>query len=186
MPPIGGRLTTEGGRVTLRFEEGAFTGDATVTIEPIPCGTWGAPPQGFRIGDSCFRITAMVDGELVTDLLAKVTICVRYSAADKAAANGNPPRLTLAYYDQTNNQWQIQSSEVHTSAGTICTTTNRLGDWSVLARIVVSGLVWWHYLLLVGVGALVVFLSHTPRKQPPETKPLEEPEPEEVTGPDET
>ncbi len=138
------------------------------------------------MGDSCFHITAMVDGELVTDLRANVTIYVKYSAADKAAADGNPPRLTLAYYDKTADQWQIQPTEVYVTAGTIYTTTNHLGDWSVLARVVSGGLAWWHYLLLVGVGALVVVLSHTPRKQPSETNPLDETEPEEVPAPDKT
>lgn len=176
VPSTGGRLTTDSGTVTARFQEGAFSGDAEVVIEPISCSTCTAPPRGFRMGGTCFRILAFVDGQPVTELGADVTICVKYSAADRAAADGNPPRLKLAYLDEAASQLQIMPTQVHTTGGTVCTTTKHLGVWAVVARVVNGGLLWWHYTLLVGVGALVVWLSHTPRREPESPLPEDAPD----------
>ena len=128
------------------------------------------------MGDTCFRILAVVDGQPVTDLAADATICVKYSAGDKAAADGNPPRLKLAYLDETAGQLRIQPTQVHTTGGTVCATTKQLGVWAVVARVVTGGLLWWHYTLLVGVGALVVWLSHTPRREPELPSPEDAPD----------
>lgn len=146
-------MTTVDDTVILDFPAGAFTDDAEVTIEPIPCG---AAPKGFRMGNTCFGVVATVDGEVVTELGTDMTICVEYTPDDLTAADGNPAHLTLAYYDETAGEWQILPKIVGTTDGTVCATTSHLSDWAVLAQIA-GGLLLWHY-LLIGLGALVVLV----------------------------
>ena len=159
--PQGGIIATTDGRVTLSFGEGAFTADAVVTIEPVPCG---AAPEGFRMGDTCFRIHATVDGQSVSVLGADMTICVQHSDADLAVAEGNPDLLRLAYYDASAGDWVVLDSTV--DDGTICATTDHLSDWAVVAQvveIVAPGLQWWHILLIalggVAIIGLIVWLT---------------------------
>ena len=104
------------------------------------------------MGNTCFSVVATVDGEVVTELGADMTICVEYTPDDLAAANGNPAHLRLAYYDETAGEWQILPKIVDTTDGTVCAITSHLSDWAVLAQIA-GGLLWWHY-LLIGLGAL--------------------------------
>lgn len=149
----GGTVSTTDGRVTLQFAQGAFTADALVTIEPIECG---AAPEGFCIGDTCFRVQATVDGESVSVLGAAMAICVEYSDADLAVAGGDPDLLSLAYYDATNGEYVVLDSTV--DDGTICATTNHLSDWAVVAEVVEvvpAGLQWW-YILLIVLGGLAI------------------------------
>ena len=173
-------MSTEDGRVTLDFEEGAFDDDADVEIEPVDCG---AAPKGFHMGDTCFSITAMVDGEEVTELGDDVTICIEYSDADVAAAGGDPALLTIAYYDEDSGEWDILPTTVDTDAGLACATTNHLSEWAVLAEEEEeAGWQWWYTLLIVvgalGVAAVVVVLFLRGEKRPPRRhKPEEMPEP---------
>lgn len=138
-------MTTEDGRVSLHFPVGAFTDDAEVTIEPISCG---APPQGYRMADTCFGIIAIVNGETVSELGADMTICIEYSD------DGDPALLSLAYYDESVGEWQVVPTEFDTTAGMVCSTVSHLSDWALLVE-AAGGLQWWHY-LLIGLG--VVFI----------------------------
>ena len=174
-------MSTGDGRVTLDFEEGAFDDDADVEIEPVDCGT---APEGFRMGDTCFSITATVDGEEVTELGDDVTICIEYSSADLDAAGGDPELITIAYFDEDSGEWEVLPTTVDTDAGIACATTNHLSEWAVLAEEEeeAGGLLWWHTLLIVvgalGVAALVVVLFlRGEKRQPRRHKPEEMPEP---------
>lgn len=151
----GGSVATVDGTVTISFPPGALTNSAKVTIEPASCF---APPRGFRMGDTCFTITATVDSEPVTQLDVDVEICVEYSDDDLAAAGGGPMGLILAYYDETAGDWVILPTSVDTTSGTVCVTTNHLSDWAVLGEVVASGLPWWLWLIVAlgVVGILVV------------------------------
>lgn len=154
--PQGGAITTTDGRVTLTFAEGAFTADAAVTIEPVPCGT---APEGFRMGDTCFTVQATVDGQSVSLLGANMTICVEYSDADLDTAEGDSELLRIAYYDAAGGEWVVLDSTVDN--GTICATTDHLSDWAVVAEIVevvTPGLQWWHILLIVLAGVAAIGL----------------------------
>ncbi len=172
-------MSTEDGRVTLDFEDGAFDDDADVEIEPVDCG---AAPQGFHMGDTCFRITATVDGEEVTELGADVTICIEYSDADVVAAGGDPALLTIAYFNEDSGEWEVLPTTVDTDAGIVCATTNHISDWAVFGEEVAAGWQWW-YNLLIGLGvvaivAVVVVLFIRGGERPPRRhKPEEMPEP---------
>ena len=161
VPPGGGTVSTDDGRVTLDFEDGAFDDDADVEIEPVDCD---AAPEGFRMGDTCFRITATVDGEEVTELGADVTVCIEYSSADLAAAGGDPTLLTIAYYNEDTDEWEDLPTTVDTDAGIACATTSHLSEWALLAeeQEEEAGWQWWYTLLIVvgiiGIAAVVVAL----------------------------
>ena len=155
MPPGGGTVTTEDGRGSFEFHDGAFSGEAHIVIERVPCGS---APQGFQMGDTCFRVRAMVNGQEVSELGADVTICIKYSSADLAAAGGEPTDLRLSYYDEETDEWQVLSTSVDTANGTACATTSHLSDWAVLVRASGgSSTAWWVY-LVAGAGGLLVLL----------------------------
>ena len=150
----GGSVATVDGTVTISFPPGALTNSTKVTIEPASCF---ASSRGFRMGDTCFSVTAIVDGESVTRLDADVEICVEYSDDDLAAAGGEPTGLRLAYYDETDGDWVMPPTSVDTTAGTICVTTDHLSDWAVLGEVMASGLPWWLWLIIaLGVVGIVV------------------------------
>ncbi|MGB2854763.1 MAG: hypothetical protein WBC55_09975, partial [Dehalococcoidia bacterium] len=144
----GGGVITEDGRITVEFEPGALSGDTEVLIEYIPCGE---APEGFRMGDTCFRITATVDGEPVTELDAAVEICVEYGAEDLAVVEGDPALLTFGYYDEDTYDWDILTTELNEAEGTICIYITHLSEFAVLGEEDIApagGMLWWHYLLI--------------------------------------
>ena len=87
-----------------------------------------------------------------------IQVCVEYSSADIAAASGNPELLTLAYYDATAGHWVVLETEVNTATGIACAWTSHLSDFAILAGAVGGGLVWWVWLLVVGISGLVIVL----------------------------
>jgi len=139
------------------------------------------------MGDTCFRITATVDGEPVTELDAAVEICVEYAAEDLAVAEGDPALLTFGYYDEATDDWDILTTEINEAAGTICTTISHLSEEDIAPA---GGLLWWHY-LLIALAALVVILiivvlltqHQRQRKKPPSGQRPAEFEPEEMPEP---
>jgi len=175
-------VSTEDGRITLEFGAGAFSEDAEVLIEYIACGE---APEGFRIGDTCFRITVTVDGEEATELDADLTICIEYSTADLAAADCDPALLAIAYFDEDTGEWRDLPTIVYVHGGIICAAANHVSDWAVLAdgEEEAGGWQWWYTLLIVVgiiavVGVVVVLFLRGGRRRP--AKGLEDYELEEM------
>lgn len=155
MPEGGGEVTTDDGRGSFDFEEGSFNSEAQITIERVPCGS---APRGFRVGGTCFRVTAVVDGEEVSQLTAPLTICIAYSSDDVAAAAGQPTDLLLAYVDGATGEWQVLPTMVDTDEGTVCALTSHLSNWAVLARTSGSSSSTWVY-VVAGLGGLIIVLG---------------------------
>jgi len=151
VPPSGGTVATDDGRVTIYFPASAFNEDAEVTIEPVPCQEG---PRGFHLGGTCFVVMAKYGDGTLADLEADVEICVQYSAGDLAAAGGKAHHLKLARFDQATSAWLVLVTSVDTDAAAICSNTNHLSDWIVVAEVPAS-LMWWHILLIV-LGALLL------------------------------
>lgn len=153
----GGVVTTEDGRVTLSFPQGAVEGDSTVTVQPISCNT---APEGFRLGNTCFSITLLTtDGVPISVLGADVEVCVEYTDDDIAAAGGDPHLLKLAYYDETSSKWVVLDTTVNTSLGVVCAHTNHLSSWAILALTPGVSVPWWVWLIIaLGVIAIVAEL----------------------------
>lgn len=143
-------METSDGLVTLTFPAEAFTEDTTVTIASATCNT---PPGGYSLGSACFSITTSPE---TTELAEAMDICVEYTSADLDAAGDDPARLRLAYYDATTEGWVVLSTEVDTTAGTLCAETTHLSEWAVFVAGAVFGLSWWHILLIALSGLIVV------------------------------
>jgi hypothetical protein len=146
--PDGETVETPDGKVILTFPEGAFTSNTTVSIEAIfaPSGI----PQGYSLGAIYFSI------EAGAELQKAITICVRYSDDDVAAAGGDPHRLRLAYYDEDAGRWQVLPTTIYELPRTACATTDTLSDWAIFVQIGGGGgLAWWAW-LLIGLGGLVL------------------------------
>jgi hypothetical protein len=152
-------VTTEDGRVTLNFPPGAVEGDATVTIQPVPCNT---AHEGFRLGNTCFSITLVTDGVPISVLDADVEVCVKYTDDDVAAAGGDPHLLRLACYDETIAEWVVLDTTVNTSLGVVCAYTNHLSHWAVTALIPSAPLPWWFWVIIalevIGMIALSIVI----------------------------
>ena len=124
--------------------------NATVIIQPIACTD---APDGFRVGDTCFSITAEVDGEELTELEQYVTICVEYTQDELDAAGGDPQQLRLAYYNETRGEWIALETFLDTDSGVVCTEVNHLSNWAIVALEPSSLPPWW---VLVVASSLLV------------------------------
>lgn len=158
-------METSDGRVTLTFPAGAFTTNTTVTIASAACQSL---PEGFSLGSACFSITTSPE---TTELGANMEICVQYTSADLNAAENDPARLRLAYYDAATEQWVVLETEVDTTVETVCAETNHLSDWALIVAAKGFGLLWWHILLIALCGVIVlggvIVLFVLPRRRPP-------------------
>jgi hypothetical protein len=120
-------LKTTDGRFTINFPAGAVLSNASVTIKPVSNDQLPFAPQGSKLGATTFKI----DG--LTGLLSKdATVVVKYSSADLEAAGSDVSKLTLARYDESENQWTIVPSTVDRNALTLTANTNRLGTMAVM------------------------------------------------------
>jgi hypothetical protein len=160
----GGEMTTDDGRVSLEFPQGAVSSNATVIIEPVSCT---AAPNGFRLGDTCFSITAEVDGEELTELEQYVTICVEYTQDELDAAGGDPQKLRLAYYDEGAMEWVVLETSLDIDSGVVCAEVKHLSNWAIVTLVPSSLPPWWALIvassLLVGSILLFVMAIHHTR-----------------------
>jgi len=120
-------LETKNGEISISFPRGAVIGEVEVSLISYPAEQLPAPPAGFILATTCFR----VDG--LTGLLAKeATVTVKYTPADLDKADGDASRLTLARWDQAQNQWSVLKTKVDKEATTLSTSTNQLSIWAVM------------------------------------------------------
>ena len=123
-------MTTDDGRVSLDFPQGAVDDNVTVTIQPIACSN---SIKGFRLGNTCFSITAEAGDDMVDELQKSVRICVDYTSNDVAAAGGTPQQLRLAFYDTTAGEWVALATTLDAESGTVCADVSHLSEWAVIA-----------------------------------------------------
>jgi len=151
-------LETEDRSIHVSFPQGSVTGQAEVSVQSYSPEQLPDPPSGFEFGTTFFR----VDG--LSGLLAKeATLTFKYSAADLAQAGGNASRLTLARWDEANNEWSVLKTEVDEEAMTLTTRTNQLSIWAVMVGAPPEPTSWG---LIIGgimggmiiIGLLVYFL----------------------------
>jgi anti-sigma-K factor RskA len=85
-----------------------------------------------------------------------MTITVKYSDEDVAAAGGNPSKLVLAYYDEESGEWVTLDTTVNTTDMTLSATTTHFSTWAVLAKAAEgNGAPFWIW-IIVGIGAVAV------------------------------
>jgi hypothetical protein len=150
-------VTTDDGRVSLEFPEGAVGSNATVVIQPISCTD---APDGFRLGDTCFSITAEADGEELTELEQYVTICVEYTDEEIAAAGGDPLQLRLAYYDEAADEWVVLKTSLDIDLGIVCADVNHFSSWAIMVLGPSPLPPWWALITASSllIGSILVFL----------------------------
>ena len=126
-PASAATLKTEDGRISISFPKGAVISQVEISLRSYPLEQLPSPPSNFRLATTCFRI----DG--LTGLLAKeATVTVKYTAADLERAEDDASRLTLARWDEANNQWSVLKTKVDKEANTLSTKTNQLSIWAVM------------------------------------------------------
>jgi hypothetical protein len=133
--PAGGAVQSTDGEITAEFPANAADGTLTVTIKYIASPSDKSTPQGFKACNTYFVIEVTdASGNAVANLSQPVTITVKYSPEDVAAAGGDPSNLVLAYCDETANDWEPLDTTVNTIDQTLSTTTTHPGTWAVLAK----------------------------------------------------
>jgi len=121
-------VETPEGVVAIEFPAGAVTSETEVIIREHPVSDAPSAPSGFRLGDTYFSI------EGITTLAREITITVKYSDRDVAAAGGNPNLLTLSRYDEDAGEWVVLPTTVDTAAQTLTVTTDKLSMWMVMVE----------------------------------------------------
>ena len=149
-------IQTPEGTITLVIPAGAVIDNASIIIRRLPKD--GAPPagSGYVFGDTCFSVQGM------EHLARNVTMHIRYSDADLAAADADPSRLILSYYDESISEWITVDTKVDTSAETLSTETGHLSRWAVMRKEsepgTSAGLPFWGW-GLAGVGGVAILAA---------------------------
>jgi hypothetical protein len=143
------------GSLILHFRAGSFASETNVSIEPKT--TYGDAPEDFTLGETCFSITAEAE------LLRSIDVCVRYTDADVAAADGDPGKLKLAVYDETEGEWDVLSTDIDERTQFACARVKHLSDFAILAGPGPPGFfsahwwtVWWHITPIVAGLVIVI------------------------------
>jgi PKD repeat protein len=162
IPFQGGTAQTGDGNIVAVFPAGAATGEVTTTIEQISPSSAEKAPEGFKLGTSCFTIEA-VDGtgKAIVMFSRQVTVTVKYSDEDVAAAGGKPKNLVLAYYNNATGEWNVLETSLNTIDKTLTVTTTHLSTWAILAKTSPGRLASWLWIVIgivaaLGVGVVVV------------------------------
>ena len=167
----GASVQTADGQIATEFPSGAVAGTAMVTIEQMPTSPLPEVPEGFKVGNTCFIIKALDDsGSEIVTLSQPISITVKYSDQDVAAAGNDPNNLVLAYWDEAKGGWVTLPTTVDTAEMTLTTATSHLSTWAVLSQSPSEGLAAWIWIAIgagaaavAGAGILTYFLRRRPR-----------------------
>ena len=151
--PAGGTVSTPDSKVYLNFPAGAVTSDTFVSIASTTPP--GPPPEGFKLSAITFSITTTPSAY---DYLTPIQICVKYSVADLAAAEGDPAALNLAFYDVAAGSWVDLDTKVITPSGLVCAWTSHASVWSILSGSEYGGGLFLGAWIGIGIGGLLVIL----------------------------
>ena len=124
----GNTLSTQDGRISMTFAEGSVLSQMQVAIRSYPVTQLPAAPAGYQLGATCFR----VDGLSGLLLAKEATLKVQYTAADVEKAGGNPAKLALARWSETDGKWNIIETNLEKNIMTLSASTNQLSLWAVM------------------------------------------------------
>ncbi len=117
-------VTTTNGNIATIFPTGAAAGCATVTIGQVSLSSVEKAPEGFKMGSTCFSIEAAdASGKTIFATSRLVTITVKYSDEDLAAAGGAAKNLVLAHYNEATGKWNTHETAVDSADRTLSATT---------------------------------------------------------------
>ena len=102
----GGTITFGGGDVVVKAPDGATASDVTITYTDLTAATApAAAPGGLSFGSQIFTLDA---GD--KSFSKFVTITIKYTDADKAAADGRDDNVALYQYDSATGNWNPNQS----------------------------------------------------------------------------
>jgi hypothetical protein len=152
-PSSASTLTSEDGRISIYFPQGAAVIPVNVSLWNYPAEQLPSPPPDMNLTTTCFR----VDG--LTGLLAKeATVTVRYSADDLGKAGGDTSRLRLARWDEGNSQWTVLKTRVDTGAMTLSASSNQMSIWAVVVGSPAAAGASWVTPVAAAAGVIVLAL----------------------------
>ena len=160
----GGTVQTTDVQIATTFPANAITDNTTVTINQRSSSFLALAPQGFKVGNTCFTVEAVdANGNAIGTFSQPVTITVKYSDEDVAAAGGDPTKLALAYYDEAAAEWKMLDTTVNTADKTLSATTTHFSTWAILAKSPSEGLASWIWIVIgiaaaAGVGIMACFV----------------------------
>jgi PKD repeat protein len=153
--PQGGTIQTADGQIATTFPADAVTGDTTVVIEQVSPSAVAKAPSGFKMGHTCFTIEAAdASGKAISAFSRLVTITVKYSEEDMAAARGDPANLVLAYFNEATGKWDILDTTLNRTDQSLSVTTTHFSTWAILARSPSGGLPPWTG-MVIGFAAVL-------------------------------
>jgi PKD repeat protein len=155
VPPQGGTIQTADGQITTTFPADAFSGDATLTILEMSPSAAPKAPEGYRIASSCFTLEAVnARGKAITSFSRLVTVTVKYSDEDVAAAVGDLENLVLAYYNEATGKWKIVDTTLHRTDKSLSATTTHFSTWAILVQSPSRGTALWIQ-IVIGIAAVL-------------------------------
>jgi PKD repeat protein len=157
VPPQGGTIQTADGQITTTFPADAFSGDATLTILEMSPSAAPKAPEGYRIASSCFTLEAVnARGKAITSFSRLVTVTVKYSDEDVAAAGGDLENLVLAYYNEATGKWKIVDTTLNRTDKSLSATTTHFSTWAILVQSPSRGTALWIQIVIGIAAALAV------------------------------
>ena len=125
----GGTLSFGGGDVVVKAPDGATKSDVTVTYTALTAATAPASaPDGKAFGSKIFTLDTA--GASFSRFL---TVTVKYTAADKAAAGGRDDNVALYIYDTSSGTWlENQSALPNVIDLTLTASQQTLGTYALV------------------------------------------------------
>ncbi|MBM3956954.1 MAG: hypothetical protein FJ313_02740 [Gemmatimonadetes bacterium] len=136
-PAEGGTLTSRDGAVRVEVPAGAVVGAYRgVQVQPVAPTSPDVPPPplAFRVGSRVVNIVFTDDqGNPLSNVVLNrpVRVCVAYTAADAAAAQGGAFGLQLMRYASPPGEWIALNTEVDTINMRLCGYTTRFSLFGV-------------------------------------------------------
>jgi len=136
-PAEGGTVETEDGSVSVDVPAGAiadtYMGVQIVPVDPVVVDV-PPPPLAFKLGSTVVDIVFTDDQGVVQEnvvLDRPVQVCIAYSDADAAAAEGGVFGLEMLRYADPPGQWVALSTTVDPVNKKLCAYTTRFSKFAV-------------------------------------------------------
>ena len=155
IPPQGGIIQTADGQIAITFPADAVDGEAVASIEKVSPPDAAKAPGGFRMGNTCFTLGVVdAEGKEIIMFSQWVTVTVKYSDEDVAAAGGTLENLVLAYYNEATGKWMIVETTLNSTDRSLSATTTHFSTWAILVKTSSRGTALWIQ-IVIGIAAVL-------------------------------
>jgi hypothetical protein len=175
VPPQGGTIQTADGQIATTFPADAVDGEAVASIEKVSPPDAAKAPGGFRMGNTCFTLGVIdAEGKEIIMFSRLVTVTVKYSDEDVAAAGRDLENLVLAYYNEATGKWKIVDTTLNRTDKSLSATTTHSSTWAILVQIPSRGTALWIQ-IVIGIAAVLgvaIVIWKLISVKPPDQMPL--------------